>query len=126
MSGCIFLYFPPLLPHASNCVFMNPKGPLSGKPGSLTFDLLYQKLFCVRARWYSVGLNFGLLPSTLDALEQKHRGDPERCIAAVCEKWIDTKPEATWDDVLEMLESPSLDEKRLAKQIRQQLANVTS
>lgn len=100
---------------------MNPKGRLSGESRSLTFDLLYQKLFCVRARWYSVGLNLGLLPSTLDALEHQHRGDPERCIAAVCEKWIATKPGATWGDVIKMLESPSIDEKRLAKQLRQEL-----
>ena len=98
--------------------FVNLAGPLFGEPGSLTFDLLYQKLFCIRARWYSVGVNLHLLPSTLDALDHKHRGDPERCIAAVCEKWIATKPDATWDDIIEMLESPSLSEKKLATEIR--------
>ena len=99
---------------------MNPKGPLSGKQGSLTFDLLYQKLFHVRARWYSVGLSLGLLPSTLDDIQDKHNRSSERCIATVLEKWLATKPDATWDDVIEMLESPSLNEKTLAKEIRQQ------
>ena len=100
-------------------LFGNHTGPQSGDPGSLTFNLLYKKVFSVHARWYSVGLNLGLLPSTLDAIQEKHSRDSERCLAAVIEKWLAKEPEPTWDDVLEMLESPSLNENRLAAEIRQ-------
>ena len=102
------------------CCLYTPHTP-SAESGDLTVNLLYQKLFSVRAKWYSVGLTLGLLPPTLHAIEREHSINTDRCIAAVCEKWVAAKPEATWDDVLEMLESPSLDEKALAKEIRQQM-----
>ena len=107
-------------------LFTNPTGTLLTESGGLTVNLLYQKLFSVRAKWYSVGLNLDLHPSTLDAIEQKHRGDTDRCMATVLEKWLAKKPDGTWDNVLDMLESPSLNQKALAKELRQQFIGVTS
>lgn len=99
-------------------LFGNHTGPLSGESGTLKFNLLYEKLFSVNPKWKIVGVNLGFMPSTLDAIQVKHGSDSKMCLAAVLEEWLKIKPEATWGDVTKMLESRSLEENRLAEEIK--------
>ena len=90
----------------------------------MTFGLLYQKLFCVQHCWYSIGLGLGLLPSSLAAIEHKHGRDCERCIAELCEKWMNLKPSANWEDIVEVLENRSVNQRALASEIRNEFIGV--
>ena len=54
----------------------------------------------------------------LNAIAENHGRDCDRCLGAVLEKWTAMKTDASWEDVIEMLTSNSLKEKRLAEEIK--------
>ena len=40
------------------------------------------------ARWYNLGVQLGLDPGTLDAIELDKRGNPGRCLTETLKKWL--------------------------------------
>ena len=50
-------------------------------------DLL-KKCGFPETRWLDLGLRLGLLKTTLDAIDNKHRGDAGRCLMEVLSKWL--------------------------------------
>ncbi len=52
--------------------------------------------------WYRFGLELGLSPSTLDAIEQDHRHDVHTRKRKVVREWL-RKPQATWSSLVQAL-----------------------
>ena len=54
--------------------------------------------------WYSLGIQLGLLTTTLKEIEANHRGDVGRCLAECLESWINNGDHCTWDSLEDALE----------------------
>ena len=40
------------------------------------------------ARWYNIGICFGIPTSKLEEFRSKYRGDPDRCLTCVLAEWV--------------------------------------
>lgn len=58
---------------------------------------------------------------TLAAIEENCPRDAERCCKRVLEKWLETKNNANWDQLIQALESPSVQLNYLSSQINKSL-----
>ena len=54
--------------------------------------------------WYSLGIQLGLLTTTLKEIEANHRGDVGRCLAECLESWLNNGDNCTWDSLEDALE----------------------
>ena len=42
----------------------------------------------VRADWWHLGISLGVLYSTLEAIEARHKGDVDRCLSVLISTWL--------------------------------------
>ena len=45
-----------------------------------------------RARWYNIGLELGLSPGTLDAIQETNHYNTDHCFTAILKQWL-SRPE---------------------------------
>ena len=57
--------------------------------------------------WKSVGSFLGIPESRLNILGEDHSGDVQRCCNEMFSVWLDTDHKATWEKVLEAVDSGS-------------------
>lgn len=86
----------------------------------MSHKLLFERLHSVRSKWYTIGIAIDVSPGDLSAIAQEHGKDCERCLSEVLYNWSRRKDRITWDDVIEMLISPSVNEVHLAKEIKKE------
>ena len=76
----------------------------------------------VPAKWKQISIQLGLTPSDQECFMALSPNDPLQCFTSVFRVW---KNRATklykWSIVIEALESPAVDEKRLAEELRTKL-----
>ena len=59
--------------------------------------------------WYALGVDLGLLKSTLDGIEDEHRHNVSRCLLECISQWLSKadkvieKGEPTWDSLANAL-----------------------
>ena len=82
--------------------------------------LLFERLHCVRAKWYTIGTYLDVPPGDLNAIALKPDEDCNMYLGKVLCNWEKTKDDITWEDVIEMLISPCMKEVHLAKEIKQE------
>ena len=58
--------------------------------------------------------------STLDIIERNNPRDVVRCCQCMLEKWLEMTPDASWNQILAALRSPSVQLHHLASQIEQE------
>ena len=73
-------------------------------------------MFDVRAKWKQLGLQLNILPGTLNAIEQKCKGNPDDCLYEILNDWL-SKGEATWEQLVTALEQGTVGESRLADKL---------
>ena len=62
-------------------------------------------------KWDDLGLNLGLLQTTLEAIERNNHGDVSRCLTRCLSQWlrradnVDSRGGATWDSLSTALRS---------------------
>ena len=62
-------------------------------------------------KWYTLGVDLGLLKPTLDTIEAQHGNDLHRCLLECISKWLSKadkvieKGEPTWDSLTSALEN---------------------
>ena len=82
--------------------------------------LLFQ-LFHIRHNWYDIGLSLQVRRNVLDDLKQSEDNRQTR-LRKVINIWKDTKSSSvTWETVITAMESPIINNKRIADYIRQHL-----
>lgn len=77
----------------------------------------------VADNWKDLGtqlLDSGCL-KILDIIESDHPHDAVKCCKKMFQKWLDTKPDATWNQLIEALNNPGIQRHYLASQIEQRL-----
>ena len=83
-----------------------------------TKDLVhvYEELFYVRAKWRPIGLKLGLDPGTLDAIKQG-QANPHDRLEAVLLDWLQVTKGATWEQLINALQSALVREIKLAEKL---------
>lgn len=72
-----------------------------------------------RAKWYNIGLQLGLSPGTLDAIEQTHHHHTDRCFTATLNEWLTTpKLDRSWNKLAKCLNKKTVGLGELAEQLK--------
>ena len=74
----------------------------------------------VVGKWKDIGVLF-LDSATLKVIEKDHPQDVMECCKCMLEKWLETKPDASWNQLLEALRSPFIQLYSLAHHIEKKL-----
>ena len=80
---------------------------------------LHNELYPVRASWYNIGLQLDIPHTTLDCFKQNY-SDQSDLMREVLKHWLDTAvdPPPAWEVVVTALNSPTVDKKKLADQLK--------
>ena len=62
----------------------------------------------VATQWYSLGLQLLGNYSMLDRIKSNCEGDTECCCNEMFKKWLETKPDASWDQLIAALKEVEL------------------
>ena len=81
-----------------------------------TFDLVYNTLYSVRAKWYEFGLALGLSTDTLDSIAVDENHKTEGCLRKMISKRMEIT-ELTWEEVVVSLRRPAVNRNDLALKI---------
>ena len=71
-----------------------------------------------RAKWYNIGLELGLAPATLDAIQQTNYGSIDNCFTVTLKEWLkrgDLYP--SWSSLARSLRVRSVSMEHLAEQL---------
>ena len=89
--------------------------------GELSIDDLCDVLKTVweaRVKWYFIGLELGISPGTLKAIKKNNNQDPDECLTAMLEYWLNNgKPKPSWAAVAKALKSPMVGNAELAEKL---------
>ena len=85
-------------------------------------DLMNEVASKVYAKWKEISIQLGLTLNDQKYFMELTLGDPKQCFTFVFTVWKSraTKP-YTWSTVIQTLESPAVDEMRLAQELRTKL-----
>ena len=85
-------------------------------------DLMNEVASKVPAKWKDISIQLGLTLSDQKHFMELTLGDPKHCFTFVFTVWKSraTRP-YTWSTVIQALESPAVDEMRLAQELRTKL-----
>ena len=71
-----------------------------------------------RSKWYYIGLELGISPGTLKAIKKNDNQDPDECLTAMLEYWLNNgKPKPSWTAVADTLKSSMVGYAELAKKL---------
>ena len=83
-------------------------------------DLHNHIIPAVASKWWELGVQL-LNPSTshniLEIIKENHPQDVMGCCSNMLQRWLDTIPDASWNELLKALRSPSLQLNYLADQV---------
>ena len=82
---------------------------------------LFRLLIGISDKWYDIGLSLQVLHNVLDEIKQSEDND-ETKLVKVTNIWRDTKSSSnTWETMITAVESPVINNKVIADEIRQYL-----
>ena len=90
-------------------------------------DLMNEVASKVSAKWKEISIQLGLTLNDQKYFMELTLGDPKQCFTFVFTVWKSraTRP-YTWSTVIQALESPAVDEMRLAQELRTKLQSNTN
>ena len=102
-----------------------PRGvsPIVGNRRPLLRDLHNHVLLEVSDKWEDLGVQL-LLPchqGELRVIAADHPNDVRSCCKCVLKKWLDTTPDATWNQLIRALRSPNIQLDYFASHLEQML-----
>lgn len=78
-------------------------------------------------KWYIIGLNLNDFPkSQLNVILNENKNDQDKCLLLMCEKWMKSKKEPSWVDIVDALRSDLVNEQDLASSIELQFCSIES
>ena len=86
-------------------------------------DLYVDVSHGIAAKWRDLGVLLLNPPNenVFNIIEKNHPQDVLACCKCMLQKWLDTKPDASWNQLLEALRSPCVQLNSLADQIDHKL-----
>ena len=102
------------------CIYVTDN-PLTKPPKKR--DLLKQVGSKARDKWKKVGLELDIQQDQLNTISERCNGDPILCYSEVFTAWekMTDRADFTWATIVEALESPIVEENKLARDIVQWL-----
>ena len=90
-------------------------------------DLMNEVASKVPAKWRQISIQLGLTLSDQESFMASNPNDPLQCFTSIFRVWKNraTRP-YTWFTVIEALETPAVDEKRLAWELTTKLQSLTT
>lgn len=87
--------------------------------GIKDFKTVYKLVREARRRWREIGIEFDISLSDLNDIEDRYgRGDSDRCLQAVLEKWLREYPiMPTWNTLIEVLREDTVKEEGVAEDV---------
>ena len=71
-----------------------------------------------RVKWFNIGLKLGISVGTLNAIKKNNNQDPDDCLTAMLEYWLNNgKPKPSWAELAKALKSPMVGYAQLAEQL---------
>ena len=94
--------------------------PVSPLPVGLhDLSLLHRELHQVSHKWFSLGVQLQIPFATLISIELDNNHQTSKCLLEMLTVWLQRiNPSPTWSVLIEALESPFVDERLLAQQLR--------
>lgn len=94
-----------------------------GSSRPLLKDLYRHVVPIIASKWRDVGIELlrADKQNVLDIIETNHSHDAVTCCKCVLKKWLDTSIDASWNQLITALKSPSIDLDYLATQIEQMM-----
>ncbi len=83
-----------------------------------SFNVIYEALHSFSSEWYNIGSKLMVDHILLSKIRNDHPGDSELCLQKTLEHLFRRDCPPTMNDVIEALESPLIDNKCLAKQLK--------
>ena len=85
------------------------------------------ELGSVKAKWHIIGVQLGIDPAKLEEIEYNYQ-TADRRFSEVINFWLrgNTRVAMSWESLVEVLESPSVDEKGLAMRLREKGGMIVS
>ena len=85
------------------------------------------ELRSVKAKWYTIGVQLGIDPAKLEEIENNYQ-TADRRFSEVIKFWLrgNTRVALSWESLVEVLESPFVGEKGLARRLREKGGMVVS
>ena len=74
----------------------------------------------MKKKWYIIGTELKLSNRQLSIIKIEHRDSADKCLASLCEQWVELSNRATWQEVVDALKSTLVDEKDLADKLERE------
>ena len=70
-------------------------------------------------KWYDIGVQLFDVKDeqVVNTIENDHRGNADKCTAIMLQLWLDRKPDANWNQLIQALRMPSIRLDALASEI---------
>jgi hypothetical protein len=72
----------------------------------------------VRAKWYNIGLELGVLAGTLDNIKKRNGNDGDSCLREMLEEWLTSTSLSTWGGLSLALRAVTVNEGALANRLQ--------
>lgn len=92
----------------------------------LTAETMMKELQPVKKKWYIIGTELKFPARRLNIIKLEGRDSTDKCLASLCEQWVESSKEATWQEVVDALRSKLVDEKDLAETLEHWIENSNS
>lgn len=79
----------------------------------------------ISAKWYPFGIQLGIPDYALDEIKANNPGDVRSCCREALKYWLTKNYDASWEKVLQALQSESISERTLAEDIEKKLLSGT-
>ena len=84
-----------------------------------------EALFDIRTRWFSLGLQLGIHPGTLNTIEHQYQRDPDKCLLKLLIEWLKSG-EASWEKLISALTNKTLGETNIAGKLEEKHCSASS
>ena len=69
-------------------------------------------------KWFNIGLKLGISVGTLNAIKKNNNQDPDNCLTAMLEHWLNNgRPKPSWAELVKALKSPMVGYAQLAEEL---------
>ena len=80
---------------------------------------LHRELYQVSHKWFALGVQLQIQIGTLKSIESDNHHQTTKCLLEMLTVWLQrTNPPPTWNILIGALESPPVDERLVAQQLR--------
>ena len=78
---------------------------------------VYRELLPIAHKWKKLGIQLGVSYGSLEKIEVIYPYGNERLLREVLQEWMKSDPNPSWQFLIEVLRSPSVNERRLANEL---------